>query len=229
MSLIKLDSISKHYNGGDEIVKALDDISLEIDEGEFLAICGPSGSGKSTLLNILGVLSTPTNGSVIIDKIDVYGLGSEKKADFRSDYIGFIFQAFQLVPYLTALENVMLPLAITPGRKSEKRSTALQILDQVGLYKKVDKLPNQLSGGENQRVAIARALVNEPEILLADELTGNLDSKTSKEVMSLLVDLKNKGKTIIMVTHEGNIADYADSAINLLDGVIENNNGGTLK
>lgn len=228
MSLIKLDSVSKHYNGGDETVKALDNISLEINEGDFLAICGPSGSGKSTLLNILGVLSTPTTGSVVIDKINVYSLDTEKKADFRSDYIGFIFQAFQLVPYLTALENVMLPLAITSGKKSEKRKKALQMLDHVGLHKKANKLPNQLSGGENQRVAIARALVNEPEILLADELTGNLDSKTSEEVMRLLVDLNKKGKTIIMVTHEGKIAHYADAEINLLDGRMENS-GGILK
>lgn len=225
MSLIKLDYVSKHYNGGEETVKALDNISLEINKGDFIAVCGPSGSGKSTLLNILGVLSTPTSGSVLIDSIDVYNLDTEKKADFRFDYMGFIFQAFQLVPYLTALENVMLPLAITKGRKNEKGKRASEILKHVGLGKKLNKLPNQLSGGENQRVAIARALVNEPEILLADELTGNLDSKTSKEVMNLLVDLNKRGKTIIMVTHEGDIAQYANSEINLLDGMIEKQGG----
>jgi putative ABC transport system ATP-binding protein len=232
MSLIKLENVSKHYSGGDETVKALDGISFTIEKGDFVAVCGASGSGKSTLLNILGILSTPTSGSVIIDDIDVFSLGTEKKSDFRSDYLGFIFQGFQLVPYLTALENVMLPLAITSGKNTEKRKKALDMLDHVGILKKANKLPNQLSGGENQRVAIARALVNEPDILLADELTGNLDSKNSKEVMSLLVELSKKGKTIVMVTHEKTIAQYAGTSINLFDGCIKEkiqNGTGVLK
>ncbi|MBN2440383.1 MAG: ABC transporter ATP-binding protein [Spirochaetales bacterium] len=232
MPLIKLDNVSKHYTGGDEIVKALDEVSMTIEKGDFVAVCGASGSGKSTLLNILGILSTPTAGSVIIDEIDVYALGTEKKSDFRSDYLGFIFQGFQLVPYLTACENVMLPLAITSGKNNDKRKKALDMLDHVGILNKAHKLPNQLSGGENQRVAIARALVNEPEILLADELTGNLDSKNSEEVMNLLVDLSKKGKTIIMVTHEKSIAQYAGITINLFDGMIKEkiqNGTGVLK
>lgn len=232
MALIKLNNVSKHYCEGEETVKALNDVNLSIKRGDFVAVCGPSGSGKSTLLNILGILSTPTGGSVMIDEIDVFNLGTEKKSDFRSDYIGFIFQGFQLVPYLTAIENVMLPLAITSGKKSEKTQKALDMLDHVGIKHKAGKLPNQLSGGENQRVAIARALVNEPEILLADELTGNLDSKNSEEVMNLLVELSKKGKTIIMVTHEKTIAYYADTSIHLFDGEIKEtikNNGGVLK
>jgi len=225
MSLIKLEHVSKHYNEGDGIVKALNNVSLDIVKGDFIAVCGPSGSGKSTLLSILGILNTPTNGEVIIDDIEVFTLGSEKKADFRSDYIGFIFQAFWLIPYLTAIENVMLPLTISRYNNKEQKNMAESVLKQVGLGKKINKLPNQLSGGEIQRVAIARAIVNEPEILLADELTGNLDSKNSEEIMKLLINLNKKGKTIVMVTHEDNIAAYAAKRIHLFDGAISNGKG----
>lgn len=220
MSLIRFDSVSKVYEEGDDIVQALDSASFEIDEGDFVAMMGPSGSGKSTLLTILGVLNTPTSGSVFVDDIAVYDLKPEKQADFRSEYIGFIFQAFQLVPYLTAMENVMLPLSITkmPNKEQEKR--ARDVLNRVGLADKINRLPNQISGGETQRVAIARAIVNEPPILLADEPTGNLDSKNASEVMNLLKELNDYGETIAMVTHNRDTAKYADYLIELKDGRI---------
>lgn len=220
MPLIEFSNISKIYRAGDEKIHALDDVSFEIKKGEFVSICGPSGSGKSTLLSVLGLLNTPTEGKLTIDDIAVYDLSTEEKADFRSDYIGFIFQAFQLIPYLTAMENVMLPLVISDLKTDEKTARSKKMLEKVGLARKLDKLPNQLSGGEIQRVAIARALVNEPPILLADEPTGNLDSKNSAHVMELLKELNGSGKTVIVVTHEEKTARQAEYTLQVIDGKI---------
>jgi len=220
MSLIKFNGVSKVYEEGDDIVQALDSADFEIDEGNFVAIMGPSGSGKSTMLTLLGILNTPTNGDVFIDDIAVYDLKPEKQADFRSEYLGFVFQAFQLIPYLTAMENVMLPLSITKMSNKEQEKRAKGALERVGLADKINRLPNQISGGETQRVAISRAIVNEPLILLADEPTGNLDSKNATEVMNLLKELNDEGETIIMVTHDKKTAEYADYTIELKDGQI---------
>ncbi|MBN2738631.1 MAG: ABC transporter ATP-binding protein [Spirochaetales bacterium] len=227
--MIKFDSVCKYYVSGSETVKAVDNISFCLEEGGYLAISGPSGSGKSTVLSMLGVLNRPTRGKVFIDDIDVYNLVSEQRADFRSDYIGFVFQAFQMIPYLTALENVMLPLAITEAKNKEQTERALEMLEKVGLSHKADKLPNQLSGGEIQRVAIARALINQPPVLLADEPTGNLDSKNADSVMQLLKELNQSGQTVIIVTHEKNIAANARAHIELFDGKIVESRKGVLK
>ena len=220
MSLIKFNGVSKVYEEGDDIVQALDDASFEINEGNFVAIMGPSGSGKSTLLTLLGILNTPTDGDIFIDDIAVYDLKPERQADFRSEYLGFVFQAFQLIPYLTAMENVMLPLSITSMSNKEQEKRAKGALERVGLADKINRLPNQISGGETQRVAISRAIVNEPPILLADEPTGNLDSKNAIGVMNLLKELNDEGETIIMVTHDKKTAEYADYTIELKDGRI---------
>lgn len=221
MSLIKISDLVKTYEGGEGRVTALGGINLEIAEGEFLAMVGPSGSGKSTLLSILGAINPPTSGKVIIDDIDIYELTNEKRADFRSEYLGFVFQQFQLIPYLTAIENVMLPLAITSYSSREQIEMAERVLERVGLGNKLERLPNQLSGGEQERVAIARAIVNEPPILFADEPTGSLDTKTGEEIMELFKALNEEGQTIIMVTHNLETLKYASRAIFIRDGIIE--------
>jgi len=222
MTLINFDNVCKVYEEGDDFVQALDNVSFKIKDGEFISIMGSSGSGKSTLLSVLGILNTPTSGDVFIDDIAVYDLKLEKQADFRSDYIGFIFQAFQLIPYLTAIENVMLPLAITKISGREQKERAREVLEMVGLGNKINRLPDQLSGGEVQRVAVARAIVNEPPVLLADEPTGNLDSKNAEGVINLLKKLNSEGETIVMVTHDKNIAEHADYTIHIKDGQIVN-------
>lgn len=221
MSLIELNEISKYYQSEGERVAALQGMDLAIEEGEFIAVMGPSGSGKSTLLNILGGLSHPSAGDLLVDGIDIYQLKGEKLADYRREYIGFVFQSFQLIPYLTILENIMLPLAIVPSRNGDQGSMAAGVLQKVGLEEKGHRLPNQLSGGEQERVAIARALVNNPPIILADEPTGNLDSTTGREIMGLLGDLNSEGQTIIMVTHNPENARYAHRIIQLKDGQIQ--------
>lgn len=221
MSLIELKNISKLYESEGERVTALQELTVSMESGEFAAIMGPSGSGKSTLLNILGGLSHPSAGNYFVDGIDIYGLANEKLADFRSEYIGFVFQSFQLIPYLTVLENVMLPLTILRGRNGWQREMACQVLDKVGLGSKERRLPNQLSGGEQERVAIARALVNHPPIILADEPTGNLDSATGNEIMALLGNLNAEGQTIIMVTHNPENAAFARGIVRLRDGRIQ--------
>ncbi len=226
MSLIKVKEIKKIYNGGEGEVVALGGVSFEVAEGEFVALMGPSGSGKSTLLTILGAMNPPTAGQVIIDEIDVYSLPSERRADFRSEYLGFVFQQFQLVPYLTALENVMLPLAITGKSNREQSRMAGSVLEKVGLGDKGNRLPNQLSGGEQERVAIARAIVNGPPILYADEPTGALDSKTSEEIMNLFKDLNRDGQTIIMVTHNPEFLSYVKRVIFIRDGVLDEESHG---
>ena len=220
MSLINVCKVSKSYEGGDGVVEALTNINLEINEGEFLALMGPSGSGKSTLLSILGGLNPPTSGKLIIDDIDVYALNSERLADFRHEYVGFVFQQYQLIPYLSALENVMLPLAITSLPGKEQRDMAQTVLAKVGLGSKSLRLPNQLSGGEQNRVAIARAIVNRPAIIFADEPTGSLDSKTAKELLELFQTLNKDGLTIIMVTHNEENLAWVTRAIYIRDGVL---------
>lgn len=218
MSFIQVQQLRKTYNTGREQVHAMNDVSLEINQGEFVAVMGPSGSGKSTLLSVLGGLNHPTTGSVVVDGIEVYALSVEQCADFRREYLGFVFQSFQLLPYLTILENVMLPLTITGRSNKEQAAMATTILEKVGLHSKASRLPDELSGGEQQRVAIARALVNQPPIILADEPTGNLDTATSKEIMGLLQDLNGEDHTVIIVTHNLENLRYADRCIHLRDG-----------
>lgn len=221
MSLIELSSVNKRYHNGADCVTALQDFNLAVNEGSFLGVMGPSGSGKSTLLSVLGCLTSPSSGSVLIDNIDVYALSKEKQADFRREYLGFIFQSHNLIPYLNALENVMLPLAVAKLSSAEKRERASAMLKRVGLPDRMLHLPQQLSGGEQERVAIARSLVNNPPLLLADEPTGSLDSATSEQVMTLLSELHQDGQTIIMVTHNRENQKWFDRTIYLRDGMVE--------
>lgn len=223
MGLIEIKKLNKAYESGEERVMALSDVDLNIERGEFISVMGPSGSGKSTLLTILGGLNHPTGGDVAVDDISIYKLSLEKLADFRREYLGFIFQSFQLIPYLTVIENVMLPLSITEKSNREQMRMAEEILDRIGLSGKGRRLPDQLSGGEQERVAIARALVNSPPILMADEPTGNLDSKTGKEIMDLFKSLNEEGQTIIMVTHNPENTAYSTRTLFLNDGRVENN------
>lgn len=218
MALIEMQNVKKRYRAGEEVVDALSGVSFSIDRGEFITIMGQSGSGKSTLLSILGGMNHPSEGEVTIAERKIYDLGEEELADFRAQNLGFVFQSFHLIPYLTAAENVMLPLAIAKMENGEKRRVAASALERVGLGSKLDRLPNQLSGGEQERVAIARAIVNRPEILLADEPTGNLDSKTSGEVMALFRELNGQGQTVVMVTHNPEFGRYSDRTILLKDG-----------
>ena len=221
MSLIEMSKLSKTYNGGEEKVQALVNVNLKIERGEFVSVMGPSGSGKSTLLTILGGLNHPTEGELLVDEISICKLHLEKLADFRREYLGFIFQSFQLIPYLTVIENVMLPLSITEKSKQEQTRMAEAILEKIGLKGKSKRLPDQLSGGEQERVAIARALVNSPPILMADEPTGNLDSKTSTEIMDLFKTLNQEGQTIIIVTHNPENTAYSTRTIFLKDGSVD--------
>ncbi|MBT8368398.1 MAG: ABC transporter ATP-binding protein [Deltaproteobacteria bacterium] len=221
MSYIIAEHLSKQYGSGDAIVSAVDDISFQIEEGEFVGVMGESGAGKSTLLGMMGAMNAPTAGRLIVDDIDIYGLRQEQRADFRREFLGFIFQSFHLVPYLTVIENVMLPLAVVKANKKIKRAMAREALTQVGLRDKADRLPSQISGGEKERVAIARSIVNEPPVLLADEPTGNLDTKTTREIMELLLQLNQDGMTIIMVTHSPDCAGYAQRILRVTDGKLE--------
>ena len=221
MSLIEIRALSKSYETGGEQVAALRDVNLSIERGEFASVMGPSGSGKSTLLTILGGLSHPTEGEVRVDDISIYGLPLEKLADFRREYVGFVFQSFQLIPYLTVVENVMLPLSITDTPNQEQHKIADRLLGRIGLTGKGRRLPDQLSGGEQERVAIARALVNSPPLLLADEPTGNLDSKMGKEIMELFKVLNDEGQTIVMVTHNAENIAFSTRTIHIRDGRVE--------
>ncbi len=223
MSLIEIKTLHKAYESGDERIMALVDVDLNIEKGEFISVMGPSGSGKSTLLTILGGLNHPTGGEVVVDDIPIYKLSLEKLADFRREYLGFIFQSFQLIPYLTVIENVMLPLSITEKTNREQVKMAEEILERIGLRGKERRLPDQLSGGEQERVAIARALVNSPPILMADEPTGNLDSKTGKEIMDLFKSLNEEGQTIVMVTHNPENTAFSTRTIFLQDGRVNGN------
>jgi len=221
--MIELTGVTKTYNGHISPVHALQDVDLKVAEGEFVAIMGPSGSGKSTLLTVLGAMNSPTGGQVVIDGIDVYRLKAEQQADFRHEYVGFVFQQLQLLPYLTAQENVLLALAIARLSKAEKVARARQALARVGLNGKEDRLPYQLSGGEQGRVAVARAVVNQPPLLLADEPTGNLDRATGVQVLDLLREMNVTGQTVIMVTHDAQAAAYAGRSVQILDGRIASN------
>ncbi len=221
-SLIEIKNLSKIYESGEERVTALGGVSLTIERGEFISVMGPSGSGKSTLLSVLGGLNHPTEGEVVVDEIPIYKLPLEKLADFRREYLGFIFQSFQLIPYLTVIENVMLPLAITEKSNQEQLNLAEEILEKMGLEGKRKRLPDQLSGGEQERVAIARALVNSPPILLADEPTGNLDSKTGREIMGLFKSLNEEGQSIVMVTHNPESIAFSSRTVHLRDGKVVN-------
>lgn len=217
--LIEIRDIGKEYQIADSKVDAIRKMDFYVDDGDFVGIMGQSGSGKSTLLSILGGLNHPSRGEVLVDTLDVYNLNSEQRADFRSEYIGIIFQSFQLIPYLTVLENVKMPMAITGIAAKEQNRMAKEVLAKVGLLPKADRLPDQLSGGEQERVAIARAIVNRPPILLADEPTGNLDSETADEIMRLLQQLnEEEGLTIIMVTHNAENCSYAGRTIVVKDG-----------
>ncbi len=218
MSLIVVENLHKEYNGSADKVAALNGISVSIEQGEFVAVMGPSGSGKSTLLSVLGGLNHPTDGKVVVDELDIYSLPSERLADFRREYLGFVFQSFQLIPYLTVVENVMLPLTVTQYSNALQMDMATAILKKVGLEKKLKRLPDQLSGGEQERVAIGRALVNKPPIILADEPTGNLDTGTGDEIMRLFQELNEEGQTIVMVTHDPQNVRYASRIIRLKDG-----------
>ena len=219
--LIKITNIIRDFVLGNEIVYVLKRINLEINKGEYVALMGPSGSGKSTLMNLLGCLDTPTSGSYILNGKDVSQMDDDELAEIRNKEIGFVFQTFNLLPRTSALDNVILPLIYAGFSKSERKARAIKVLEQVNLGDRMDHQPNQLSGGQRQRVAIARALVNNPSIILADEPTGNLDSKTSEEIMKLFGDIHANGNTIIVITHEEEIAAYADRIIRMRDGSIE--------
>ena len=219
--VIHLENIIKNYKIGTQVVRALRSVSLDIYKGEYVAIMGASGSGKSTLMNIIGCLDTPTAGTYILNDRDVSHLSDNELAEIRNSEIRFVFQVFNLLPRNSALENVMLPLVYAGVRKQERKSRAISTLTDVGLADRMDHKPNELSGGQRQRVAIARALVNKPSILLADEPTGNLDSTISTEIMKLFSDIHKMGNTLIMVTHEQNIAEHAHRIIRLKDGEVE--------
>ena len=218
MSYIKAGNLVKHYGTGDGLVQAVRGISFEIEEGEFVAVMGESGSGKSTLLSMMGALNTPTEGHFLVDDIDIYTLSRDQRADFRREFLGFVFQSFNLIPYLTLAENVMLPLVTIKAKSNTKKAMAEEALDRVGLGDMAHRLPSQISGGEQERVAVARAIVNNPPILLADEPTGNLDSKTSGDIMGLLKQLNAEGMTIIMVTHSEESARSARRILRIVDG-----------
>lgn len=218
MSTMIGEHLSKHYGRGDAVVSAIEDMNFIIESGEFVAIMGESGAGKSTLLSIMGAMNAPSAGTLTVEGIDVYSLGQEQRADFRREFLGFVFQSFHLIAYLTLEENVMLPLATIRMPRRRKLAMAREALASVGLDGKGKRLPHQISGGESERTAIARAIVNQPPIILADEPTGNLDSRTSREVMLLLQRLKKDGTTVVMVTHSLESAGYADRVIQMADG-----------
>jgi putative ABC transport system ATP-binding protein len=219
--IIELKSIVKNYRVGTQIVRALRSVSVDIYRGEYVAIMGASGSGKSTLMNIIGCLDTPTSGTYILNNKDVSRLSDNQLAGIRNSEIGFVFQVFNLLPRSTALENVMLPMVYSGIRKHERKNRATDSLVDVGLEDRMAHKPSELSGGQRQRVAIARALVNKPSLLLADEPTGNLDSKISEEIMKLFAEIHRKGNTLLMVTHEEDIAKHAHRIIKLKDGEVE--------
>ncbi len=219
--LINIKGITRNFSLGNETVYVLKGIDLQINKGEYVALMGPSGSGKSTLMNLLGCLDTPTSGTYILNGKNVSHMGDDELAEIRNKEIGFVFQTFNLLPRTTALDNVALPMVYAGYSKSERNKRAGEVLTQVNLADRMDHQPNQLSGGQRQRVAIARALVNTPSIILADEPTGNLDSKTSVEIMKLFGEIHQNGNTVILVTHEEDIAAYAHRVIRLRDGMIE--------
>lgn len=219
--VIEIRNITRDFPLGHEVVKVLKGIDLDIERGEYVAIMGPSGSGKSTLMNLLGCLDTPTSGTYILNGSDVSKMSDDELAEIRNREIGFVFQTFNLLPRTTALENVALPMIYAGYSKSDRTRRAEEVLKDVGLADRMDHKPNQLSGGQRQRVAVGRALVNNPSIILADEPTGNLDSKTSLEIMKLFDDIHAAGNTVILVTHEEDVANHAHRIIRLKDGMVE--------
>ncbi|MCF0059594.1 ABC transporter ATP-binding protein [Dyadobacter sp. CY356] len=221
MKIIETTDISKRYVMGSEVIQALKSVTISVSKGEYVAFMGPSGSGKSTLMNIIGCLDTPSTGKYILNNKDVSDMTESELAEIRNKEIGFVFQTFNLLPRMSSLDNVALPLIYAGLNKSDRTEKAMLSLKNVGLENRAGHRPNELSGGQRQRVAIARALVNDPSILLADEPTGNLDSKTSYEIMDLFDQLYSKGNTIVMVTHEEDIAHYAHRIIRLRDGLVE--------
>lgn len=220
MTLLKFEHISKTYQTGEVVFKALDDVNLEIKEGEIVAIMGPSGSGKSTLMHIAGCLDTPTSGKIFLENEDVSKLSEAQLAKVRNKKVGFVFQTFNLIPRTTTLDNVALPLLYQGVSASQRKEKAMAILEKVNLKERANYFPNQLSGGQQQRVAIARALITSPSIILADEPTGNLDSKSGKEIMAILQRLNKEGHTIILVTHDREVAKCAKRIIRIRDGRI---------
>jgi len=218
--IIRLDNIFKTYRMGNSIIQAVCDVSLNINKGEFVAITGPSGSGKSTMMNMVGALDLASKGEILLDGIDIEHLAESRLAQIRGKRIGFIFQTFNLIPTLNALENVALPMIFQGVPKRKRMERAKLLLEEVKLERRMYHLPNELSGGERQRVAIARALANDPEVILADEPTGNLDSKTGEEILKMFIELNKKGKTIIMITHDNNLAKRAQRIIRIRDGKI---------
>ncbi len=219
--IIEIKNITRDFPLGNEVVHVLKGIDLTINKGEYVALMGPSGSGKSTLMNLLGCLDTPTGGTYVLNGKHVSEMQDEELAEIRNKEIGFVFQTFNLMPRTTALDNVALPMVYAGYSKSERNERATEVLTQVGLADRMDHKPNQLSGGQRQRVAVGRALVNKPSIILADEPTGNLDSKTSLEIMTLFDDIHANGNTVILVTHEEDVAQHAHRIIRLRDGVVE--------
>jgi putative ABC transport system ATP-binding protein len=218
MSHICAEELVKKYGRGAASVTAVSGVNFQIKSGEFVAVMGESGAGKSTLLGILGAMNTPTSGRLLVEDIDVYRLDQEQRADFRREFLGFVFQSFHLISYLTVIENVMLPLVVHRSGRGQKRKMAEEALKLVGLADKAHRLPGEISGGEKERVAVARSIVNHPPVLLADEPTGNLDSRTTREIMGLLCRLNETGMTIVMVTHSPECAGYAERILSVADG-----------
>jgi putative ABC transport system ATP-binding protein len=221
MKIITTNNIARRYVMGDEVIEALKSVTIDINKGEYVAFMGPSGSGKSTLMNIVGCLDSPSSGSYVLNNKDVSGMSDNELAEVRNKEIGFVFQTFNLLPRQTALENVALPLIYAGYNKADRTEMAMTALSNVGLGNRASHKPSELSGGQRQRVAVARALVNNPSILLADEPTGNLDTRTSYEIMEIFDEIHAKGNTIIMVTHEEDIAKYAHRVVRLRDGLVE--------
>jgi putative ABC transport system ATP-binding protein len=217
---LKAVGLAKRFGEGETAVDAVKGVDIKVDRAEFVAVMGESGSGKSTLLSMLGALNRPSSGTYLVDNVDIYALPSEARADFRRDQLGFVFQSFHLLPFLSAVENVMLPLATLPISRRQKRARAEEALARVGLRGKEARLPSEISGGEAERAAVARAIVNRPPLILADEPTGNLDSRTGRGVMELLAGLAREGTTVVMVTHSLECASFADRILQMSDGRI---------
>jgi ABC-type lipoprotein export system ATPase subunit len=220
MSVVEFRDVCKTYRVGAVEVRALDGVSLSIEEGEFVAIIGPSGSGKSTLMHLLGFLDTPSSGEIFVDGKELASIGAVERARIRAEKIGFVFQAFNLLPRLDVLRNILLPIAYSRAPHPDARTRVWEVLDQVGMRDRAHHRPNQLSGGQKQRVAIARALITQPRLILADEPTGNLDSATARTIMDLLKSLNEQGRTIVVVTHDSGVASYSKRRIEVLDGKI---------